>query len=109
MVVAVKRLSEEDATWRFKEFETEMEAICRVQHCNIVRLRAYYQASDEKLLVYNFICNGSLYNALHEDRLEAALASTLELMKMKAKLLTNKSDTNVLWKQIDARCQSRRS
>lgn len=65
MVVAVRRLSEEDATWRFKEFETEMEAICRVQHCNIVRLRAYYYASDEKLLVSDFICNGSLYSALH--------------------------------------------
>ncbi|CAA2974433.1 receptor kinase ZAR1 [Olea europaea subsp. europaea] len=65
MVVAVRRLSEEDATWRFKEFENEMEAICRVQHRNIVRLRAYYYASDEKLLVSDFICNGSLYSALH--------------------------------------------
>ncbi|KAL2466166.1 Leucine-rich repeat protein kinase family protein [Abeliophyllum distichum] len=65
MVVAVRRLSEEDATWMFKEFETEMEAICRVQHSNIVRLRAYYYARDEKLLVSDFICNGSLYSALH--------------------------------------------
>ncbi|KAL2483129.1 Leucine-rich repeat protein kinase family protein [Forsythia ovata] len=65
MVVAVRRLSEEDATWMFKEFETEMEAICRVLHCNIVRLRAYYYARDEKLLVSDFICNGSLHSALH--------------------------------------------
>ncbi|XP_016460187.2 putative LRR receptor-like serine/threonine-protein kinase At4g37250 [Nicotiana tabacum] len=64
-VVAVRRLSEGDATWRFKEFETEVEAIGKVQHPNVVRLRAYYYASDEKLLVTDFIRNGSLHNALH--------------------------------------------
>ncbi|PHT52701.1 hypothetical protein CQW23_07163 [Capsicum baccatum] len=64
-VVAVRRLCEGDATWRFKEFETEVEAIGKVQHPNLVRLRAYYYASDEKLLVTDFIHNGSLHNALH--------------------------------------------
>ncbi|XP_059646334.1 receptor protein kinase-like protein ZAR1 [Cornus florida] len=64
-VVAVRRLSEGDGTWRFKEFESEVEAIGRVQHHNIVRLRAYYYANDEKLLVSDFIRNGSLYTALH--------------------------------------------
>ncbi|CAB4317161.1 unnamed protein product [Prunus armeniaca] len=64
-VVAVRRLSEGDATWRFKEFEAEVEAIGKVVHPNIVRLRAYYYANDEKLLVTDFIRNGSLYNALH--------------------------------------------
>ncbi|KAI3471388.1 hypothetical protein Pfo_030752 [Paulownia fortunei] len=65
VVVAVRRLSEGDVTWRFKEFEAEVEAIGKVQHPNIVRLRAYYYASDEKLLISDFIRNGSLYNALH--------------------------------------------
>ncbi|KAL5545537.1 hypothetical protein UlMin_005224 [Ulmus minor] len=64
-VVAVRRLSEGDATWRFKEFESEMEAIGRVHHPNIVRLRAYYYAHDEKLLITDFVRNGSLYSALH--------------------------------------------
>ncbi|KAG5615419.1 hypothetical protein H5410_015243 [Solanum commersonii] len=64
-VVAVRRLSEGDVTWKFKEFETEVEAIGRVQHPNVVRLRAYYYASDEKLLVTDFIRNGTLHNALH--------------------------------------------
>ncbi|GMP97262.1 hypothetical protein CsSME_00045586 [Camellia sinensis var. sinensis] len=64
-VVAVRRLSEGDSTWRFKEFEYEVEAIGRVQHHNIVRLRAYYYANDEKLLVSDFVRNGSLYTALH--------------------------------------------
>ncbi|KAL3533869.1 hypothetical protein ACH5RR_007390 [Cinchona calisaya] len=64
-VVAVRRLSDGDATLKFKEFEAEVEAIRRVQHPNIVKLRAYYYASDEKLLVSDFISNGSLHNALH--------------------------------------------
>lgn len=63
--VAVRRLSEGDAAWRFKEFESEVAAIGRVNHPNVVRLRAYYYASDEKLLVSDFIRNGCLYSALH--------------------------------------------
>ncbi|KAL2225912.1 UNVERIFIED_CONTAM: Receptor protein kinase-like protein ZAR1 [Sesamum indicum] len=65
VVVAVRRLSEGDATLRFKEFEAEVEAIGKVKHPNIVRLRAYYYATDEKLLISDFIRNGSLYTALH--------------------------------------------
>ncbi|KAF9596008.1 hypothetical protein IFM89_006935 [Coptis chinensis] len=49
----------------YKEFELEMETIASVDHPNIVRLRAYYYASDEKLVVSDFITNGSLYTALH--------------------------------------------
>ncbi|EEF28109.1 receptor protein kinase-like protein ZAR1 [Ricinus communis] len=64
-VVAVRRLNEGDATWKFKEFESEVEAIGRVHHPNIVQLRAYYYAHDEKLLVSDYIRNGSLYSALH--------------------------------------------
>nr|XP_043609997.1 receptor protein kinase-like protein ZAR1 [Erigeron canadensis] len=64
-VVAVRRLSEGDGVWRLKEFEVEVESIGRVQHPNIVRLRAYYYANDEKLLVSDFVSNGSLYSALH--------------------------------------------
>ncbi|KAD4888751.1 hypothetical protein E3N88_20824 [Mikania micrantha] len=65
-VVAVRRLSEGDGVWRLKEFEAEMETIGKVQHPNVVRLRAYYYANDEKLLVSDFISNGSLYSALHD-------------------------------------------
>ncbi|KAK3446789.1 hypothetical protein EUGRSUZ_A02416 [Eucalyptus grandis] len=65
VAVAVRRLSEGDAAWRLKEFESEVEAIARVNHPNVVRLRAYYYASDEKLLVSDFIRNGCLYAALH--------------------------------------------
>ncbi|KAG6411467.1 hypothetical protein SASPL_129549 [Salvia splendens] len=65
VVVAVRRLSEGDVAWSLREFEAEVEAIGKVRHPNVVRLRAYYYASDEKLLISDFISNGSLCNALH--------------------------------------------
>ncbi|ESQ44289.1 hypothetical protein EUTSA_v10005826mg [Eutrema salsugineum] len=64
-VFAVRRLSDGDATWRRRDFENEVEAIGRVHHPNIVRLRAYYYAEDERLLITDYIRNGSLYSALH--------------------------------------------
>lgn len=63
--VAVRRLSENDVVWKFKEFVAEVEAIGKVQHPNLVKLRAYYYANDEKLLVSDFVNNGSLHTALH--------------------------------------------
>lgn len=69
-VVAVRRLSDGDATWRRRDFENEVEAIGRVHHPNIVRLRAYYYAEDERLLITDYIRNGSLYSALHGNLLK---------------------------------------
>lgn len=64
--VAVRRLSEGDVKWRFKDFEAEVEGVQKMQqHPNLVKLRAYYFSSDEKLLVSDFIPNGTLHAALH--------------------------------------------
>ncbi|OVA09497.1 Protein kinase domain [Macleaya cordata] len=62
--VAVRRLGEGGGQ-RYKEFAAEIQAIGRVKHPNIVRLRAYYWAPDEKLLICDFISNGNLAFALH--------------------------------------------
>ncbi|RWR73796.1 putative inactive leucine-rich repeat receptor-like protein kinase [Cinnamomum micranthum f. kanehirae] len=70
--VAVRRLGEEGGLWKLKEFEAEVEAIARVRHRNVVRLRAYYYATDEKLLVSDFISNGSLHAALHGGPLSSS-------------------------------------
>ncbi|XP_010531616.1 PREDICTED: receptor protein kinase-like protein ZAR1 [Tarenaya hassleriana] len=61
--VAVRRLGE-GGEERYKEFVTEVQAIGRVKHPNVVKLRAYYWAPDEKLLICDFINNGSLASAL---------------------------------------------
>ncbi|KAL8154272.1 hypothetical protein V2J09_012032 [Rumex salicifolius] len=65
--VAVKRLKDANPCGR-KEFEQYMDVIGRLKHPNIVRLRAYYYAREEKLLVYDYLPNGSLYALLHGNR-----------------------------------------
>ncbi|KAA8518638.1 hypothetical protein F0562_016112 [Nyssa sinensis] len=66
-IVAVKRLKDANPCSR-KEFEQYMEVIGKLRHPNIVRLRAYYYAKEEKLLVYDYLPNGSLQSLLHGNR-----------------------------------------
>ncbi|KAK1428593.1 hypothetical protein QVD17_17431 [Tagetes erecta] len=67
VTVVVKRLK--DIIVGKKEFEQQMEIVGRVDpHPNVVPLRAYYYAKDEKLLVYDFFSNGSLLSLLHGNR-----------------------------------------
>ncbi|XP_057859470.2 leucine-rich repeat receptor-like protein kinase PXC1 [Cryptomeria japonica] len=66
-VVAVKRLKDVSPLAR-KDFEQHMEMIGKLRHPNIVKLRAYYYAKEEKLLVYDYLPNGSLYSLLHGNR-----------------------------------------
>ncbi|KAG8383290.1 hypothetical protein BUALT_Bualt05G0169300 [Buddleja alternifolia] len=61
--VAVRRLGE-GGEQRYKEFVAEVQAIGRIKHPNVVKLRAYYWAPDEKLLISDFISNGNLASAL---------------------------------------------
>ncbi|KAL9861389.1 putative protein kinase RLK-Pelle-LRR-III family [Arabidopsis thaliana] len=61
--VAVRRLGE-GGEQRYKEFVTEVQAMGKVKHPNVVKLRAYYWAPDEKLLISDFVNNGSLADAL---------------------------------------------
>ncbi|KAL2347647.1 hypothetical protein Fmac_001647 [Flemingia macrophylla] len=64
LTLAVRRLGE-GGSQRFKEFQTEIEAIGKLRHPNIVTLRAYYWSVDEKLLIYDFVPNGNLASAIH--------------------------------------------
>lgn len=63
-VVAVKRLKDAQVGGK-REFEQHMEVLGRLRHPNVVNLRAYYFARDEKLLVYDYMPNGSLFWLLH--------------------------------------------
>ncbi|KAI9088642.1 hypothetical protein K1719_029756 [Acacia pycnantha] len=66
-VVAVKRLKDAQIGGK-KDFEQHMEILGRMRHPNIVHLRAYYFARDEKLLVSDYMPNGSLFWLLHGNR-----------------------------------------
>ncbi|XP_023540964.1 leucine-rich repeat receptor-like protein kinase PXC1 [Cucurbita pepo subsp. pepo] len=65
--VAVKRLKDANPCPR-KDFEQYMDVIGKLKHQNIVRLRAFYYAKEEKLLVYDYLPNGSLHSLLHGNR-----------------------------------------
>ncbi|GKV00761.1 hypothetical protein SLEP1_g13398 [Rubroshorea leprosula] len=64
--VVVKRLK--DVVVSKKEFEMQMEVLGKIKHENVVPLRAYYYSKDEKLLVYDFMRDGSLSALLHGSR-----------------------------------------
>lgn len=63
-VVAVKRLKDLSVNGK-KEFEQQMEVLGRLKHPNLVELKAYYFARDEKLLVYDYMPNANLFWLLH--------------------------------------------
>ncbi|KAL5983362.1 hypothetical protein ACLOJK_017446 [Asimina triloba] len=64
--VAVKRLEKvtNDAA---KEFEAEVSAIGRIHHKNLVRLIGFCEEGEERLLVYEYMSNGSLASFLFRD------------------------------------------
>ncbi|KAH6761234.1 hypothetical protein C2S51_018183 [Perilla frutescens var. frutescens] len=47
------------------DFKRNMEIVGDVRHENVVSLRAYYSSTDEKLLLYDYYCNGSVHLLLH--------------------------------------------
>ncbi|EEF34326.1 probable inactive leucine-rich repeat receptor-like protein kinase At1g66830 [Ricinus communis] len=62
--VAVRRL-EDGGFQRYREFQTEVEAIAKIKHPNIVCLLAYCWCINEKLLIYEYAQNGDLSAAIH--------------------------------------------
>ncbi|CAA0397774.1 unnamed protein product [Arabidopsis thaliana] len=62
-VFAVRRLGENGLSQRrFKDFEPHIRAIGKLVHPNLVRLCGFYWGTDEKLVIYDFVPNGSLVN-----------------------------------------------
>lgn len=62
-VVAVKRLENVSDT-EHKEFQAEMEVIGKTHHRNLIRLLGYCQDGSKRLLVYEYMSNGSLADIL---------------------------------------------
>lgn len=60
-MIAVKRISSKSIDERgINEFKTEINALTGVRHKNLVPLLGYCENSDEKLLVYEYMPNGTL-------------------------------------------------
>ncbi|RWW12296.1 hypothetical protein GW17_00024045 [Ensete ventricosum] len=66
LIVTVKRLDAAKLGATGKEaFEPHMDMVGRLRHPNLVPLRAYFQAKEERLLVYDYQPNGSLHSLIH--------------------------------------------
>lgn len=62
-VLAVRRVGELNSVEKFKDFEGHIRAIAKLVHPNLVKVRGFYWGSDEKLVIYEYVSNGSLANA----------------------------------------------
>jgi serine/threonine protein kinase len=63
-VVAVKRLKDGNAVGGEIQFQTEVEMISLAVHRNLLRLYGFCMTSNERLLVYPYMCNGSVASRL---------------------------------------------
>ncbi|GFP88237.1 probable inactive receptor kinase at4g23740 [Phtheirospermum japonicum] len=48
-----------------QDFKRHMDIVGNVRHENVAALRAYYSSKDERLMLYDYYCKGSVYALLH--------------------------------------------
>lgn len=65
-VVAVKQIAE-DSHQGEREFLAEVSIVSKIRHRNLVQLLGWCYEKSDLLLVYDYMPNGSLDKALHED------------------------------------------
>ncbi|KAH0697470.1 hypothetical protein KY290_015336 [Solanum tuberosum] len=69
LIVSVKRLDAGKTSITSAEaFEQHMESVGMLRHPNLVAVRAYFQAKQERLVIYDYQPNGSLFNLIHGSR-----------------------------------------
>ncbi|KAI5061734.1 hypothetical protein GOP47_0024239 [Adiantum capillus-veneris] len=67
-VVAVKKLSHQiDKNGESKDFNAEMTTLGKIKHPNLICLLGYCKADNERLLIYEYMENGSLDRWLHSN------------------------------------------
>lgn len=65
-VVAVKRVKNMNALSK-KEFVQQMQLLGKLKHENLVKIVSFYYSKEEKLIIYEFLPNGSLFDLLHGE------------------------------------------
>lgn len=83
--VAVKRLKDGSTSGGQKQFQTEIEMISLAVHRNLLRLYGFCMTATEKLLVYPYMCNGSVASRLKGIRGEH-IVSFLHIVVHNAKV-----------------------
>lgn len=74
LIVTVKRLDASKTAITTREvFDQHMDAVGGLRHPNLVPVRAYFQAKGERLVMYDYQPNGSLFNLIHGKNYHYAL------------------------------------
>ncbi|KAL3583760.1 hypothetical protein D5086_014821 [Populus alba] len=69
LIVTVKRLdASKTAITSSDVFERHMDVVGALRHPNLVPIAAYFQAKGERLVIFDYQPNGSLYNLIHGSR-----------------------------------------
>ncbi|XP_022751251.1 probable inactive receptor kinase At5g67200 [Durio zibethinus] len=69
LILTVKRLDAgRTAVTSAEVFEQHMDAVGGLRHPNLVPVRAYFQAQGERLVIYDYQPNGSVFNLVHGSR-----------------------------------------
>ncbi|CAK8566480.1 unnamed protein product [Lathyrus sativus] len=93
--VAIKRGETGSKVKKFQEkesaFESELAFLSRLHHKHLVRLVGYCEEKDERLLVYEYMKNGSLHSHLHDKNNVEKSSSLLNSWKMRIKIALDAS------------------
>ncbi|XP_068330587.1 putative serine/threonine-protein kinase-like protein CCR3 [Pyrus communis] len=93
--VAIKRGETASKMKKYQEkesaFDSELAFLSRVHHKHLVRLVGYCQERDERLLVYEHMKNGALYDHLHDKNNVERSSSLLNSWKMRIKVALDAS------------------
>ncbi|KAK3221848.1 hypothetical protein Dsin_008873 [Dipteronia sinensis] len=69
LIVTVKRLdASKTAITSSEVFEQHLGSIGLLRHPNLVPIRSYFQDKGERLIIYDYQPNGSLFNLVHGSR-----------------------------------------
>ncbi|XP_010547523.1 PREDICTED: probable inactive receptor kinase At5g67200 [Tarenaya hassleriana] len=76
LIVTVKRFDPAHTAERSDEeaFDNHMDIVRGLMHPNLVPIRAYFRSNGERLVVYDYQPNGSLFNLIHGSRSSRAKA-----------------------------------
>ncbi|KAL5732849.1 hypothetical protein ACOSQ2_032541 [Xanthoceras sorbifolium] len=82
----LKKLQEKESA-----FDSELAFLSRLHHKHLVRLVGFCEERDERLLVYEYMKNGALYDHLHDKNNVEKTSSVLNSWKMRIKIALDAS------------------
>ncbi|XP_019443251.1 PREDICTED: probable leucine-rich repeat receptor-like protein kinase At1g68400 [Lupinus angustifolius] len=67
IAIAVKRLNYMNEL-SSREFQQQMQLLGKMRHKNVVEVVSFYYSEEQKLVIYELISDGTLFELLHEGR-----------------------------------------